>query len=155
LHIIAKEGKAKLLEHGVKMLRKERDDVIRSTLKILLSRYDKDTGGLTLTPVERADILSRSDVFAGLGVEDLLDLAVHAAAEGNSWDRSHDVCRLYDTEMPVVQGRELLWGGQPETDSETLKNEPVLVMEPELVRQLASARAGIAVRLLTVAGGAA
>lgn len=154
LHLIAKEGKEGLLEYGVKMLRKERDSVIRTTLKILLFRHGNDARGAALTPVEQVDILSRSDVFAGLGVEDLLDLATHAIQEGSTYDGSSEVCRLYDTEKPVIRGRELLWGGVPD-DAKTETAQPVLVIVPELVRHLANTRAGIAFRLLTVAGGAA
>jgi HEAT repeat protein len=155
LHVSAGEGKNRLIELGVHILQTERDADVRLTARILLARTAGGSESSLLTPVEKADLLARSDVFGGLGVGDIMALA-DLALDGTSCRESFDAyCCIYNLEDPVLTGRDLLWGGNSQSRTDLTSSPPLLALHPESVLQLARIRTAIAVRLLSVAGGAA
>jgi len=153
LQIVADEGPEALLETGVALLEHRPTSLVRQTLRILLERAAGRTAGAGMTPVEKADLIARCDIFSGLGIDDLVAL-VGIADDARTVCAEARVCRVYGTDRPRVAGIEAVWE-EAGNEAGVAAGEACLVFDVAALRQLVVTRASLAMRCVRFAGGMA
>ncbi len=156
LHLVSQSDNEHMVQYGIKLLQEHNDKVVRDTLRILVNRKNDNQKQNALTPVERVDLLSRSEIFRNLGVEDILEIALTALDGSGIEAIGSEYCFINNYDDPVVKGIEILWDQEVSGDRpDSIPPDVLLAMEKDSIMQIASVRTGIATRLLALAGGAA